>query len=293
MSSPLARLLPGPVVEFVRGCRYRGTGEHVRFLWASRRNRQAHRKLNAHLPPERLALAAGVEFSVQPEVRSTFEEFTHGNAEMVDEMHAFLRLAQGCRCLLDIGALYGAFSLAFCARTGGQAFAFEPNRLSREVLEAHARLNPGLQLNVLPFGVGEARRVVAVEAGFHFTALGPGQAPAAGLNTDQMEVVALDEFCPGRGIEPDLLKIDVEGFGHFVLLGARELLRQFRPRLLLEFHPELKAAHGHSLQATVQFLDGLGYAGYTPRLAPLDPTWLARTGNLRALFIPRERPRPW
>lgn len=285
MNSMLTRLLPTPFVEFVRGCRYRGTREHLHFLRASRRNRATFNALNRSLPPGRIALARGVEFSLLPEVRQAFEEFTHGNAEMVDEMTAFLRLAAGRSCFLDVGALYGAFSLAFCAVGGGRAFAFEPNEVSRSMLEKLRQLNPGFRIEVIAVGVGEANRTVAVEAAFHFTALGPGQAPAAGATTSSMEVVALDDFCPARGIEPDLLKIDVEGFEHFVLLGARDLLDRLRPRLLIEFHPELMASHGHTMSTTVALLRELGYAGFTPRFEPIDQRWMSRAGNMRGVFV--------
>lgn len=288
MASSLARFLPKPLVEFVRGCRYRGTAEHLRFMVASRTNRRRHAQLNTALPHDRLALAKDVTFAVLPEVRSTFEEFSQGNAEMVDEMAAFLNLAEGCRCFLDIGALYGAFSLAFCAKTGQRAIAFEPNQTSRALLERHLATNPAFQIQALPFGLGEVSGSVPVEAGFHFTARGT-KSPSTDtdLPIDHMKVISLDEFCATEGVEPDLLKIDVEGFEHFVLLGGRRTLERFKPKLLIEFHTELMATHGHRLETTVAFLETLGYAALTPRLRPIDASWRRRTGNLRGVFIPR------
>lgn len=288
MASPLTRFLPKPLVDFVRGCRYRGTAEHLRFLAAARANRRRHALLNAALPHDRLALAEGVTFAVLPEVRSTFEEFSQGNAEMVDEMAAFLKLTEGCRCFLDIGALYGAFSLAFCAKTGQRALAFEPNQASRTLLERHIAANPNFQIQAIPFGLGEVSGSVPVEAGFHFTALGTNSPPAATeLPVDHMKVVSLDEFCAAESVDPDLLKIDVEGFEHFVLLGGRRTLERCKPKLLIEFHTELMATHGHRLEATVAFLEDLGYVALTPRLRPIDANWRRRTGNLRGVFIPR------
>src|ERR1035438_3028883 len=47
----------------------------------------------------------------------------------------------------------------------------------------------------------------------------------------------LDSMVEELDLEPDLLKIDVEGFEHVVLSGARRTLRKFRPRIVLEANP--------------------------------------------------------
>jgi FkbM family methyltransferase len=38
--------------------------------------------------------------------------------------------------------------------------------------------------------------------------------------------LTLDQFCKDRGVEPDVLKIDVEGSELLVLRGARDLMRR-------------------------------------------------------------------
>lgn len=285
MSSPIAKILPAPLVEFVRGCRYRGFAEHFRFVISGVANRRAFRRRNAGLGPARIALSDKAVFQVDPPVRETFEEFAQGNSEMVDEMTGFLRLAQGCRHFYDIGSLYGAFSLAFTSAEGGTALAFEPNPVSFAVLKRHVQLNPTLKISPFLLGLGDASRSVAVEAGFHFTALGQRSDRDDQTQVGEMQVVSLDDFQAGREAGPDLMKIDVEGFEFFVLQGARATLERFRPRLLIEFHPDLMASHGHTVESVVEFLQALGYRGTTPRFGPLTKAWLQRPGNMRALFV--------
>jgi hypothetical protein len=47
----------------------------------------------------------------------------------------------------------------------------------------------------------------------------------------------LDSIVEELSIEPDFLKIDVEGFEHLVLSGASRVLSKFRPRIVLEANP--------------------------------------------------------
>jgi hypothetical protein len=52
----------------------------------------------------------------------------------------------------------------------------------------------------------------------------------------QVRAIRLDDLAREEGIRPDVLKIDVEGAELWVLQGAREILREARPLILLELH---------------------------------------------------------
>lgn len=47
----------------------------------------------------------------------------------------------------------------------------------------------------------------------------------------------LDSIVEELNITPDFIKIDVEGFAHLVLKGAKQVLERFRPRIVLEANP--------------------------------------------------------
>jgi hypothetical protein len=53
----------------------------------------------------------------------------------------------------------------------------------------------------------------------------------------QVECRTLDSLAEELQIQPDFVKIDVEGFEHVVLGGACRVLREFRPRIVLESNP--------------------------------------------------------
>ena len=55
--------------------------------------------------------------------------------------------------------------------------------------------------------------------------------------TIEVSCRTLDSIVSELKIEPDFLKIDVEGFEHVVLAGANQVLGKFRPRIVLEANP--------------------------------------------------------
>ena len=72
----------------------------------------------------------------------------------------------------------------------------------------------------------------------------------------QVKCRTLDSIVEELRIEPDFLKIDVEGFEHLVLSGASRVLSKFRPRIVLEANPgdpgdamtQILADHGYGFQ---------------------------------------------
>ena len=63
----------------------------------------------------------------------------------------------------------------------------------------------------------------------------------------------LDSIVEELNIEPDFLKIDVEGFEHLILSGASRVLSKFRPHIVLEANP------GDPGRAMTQILSKHGY----------------------------------
>jgi len=81
-------------------------------------------------------------------------------------------------------------------------------------------------------------------------------------------MVTIDAFCRARGINPDFIKIDVEGWELSALRGARETIRRNRGRLALfvEMHPSMWPLIGVSKEEILAELDT-----QQMRIAPLRP----------------------
>lgn len=80
------------------------------------------------------------------------------------------------------------------------------------------------------------------------------------LNRVWLTVQSLDDFCAEHSIEPDLLKIDVDGYEAKVLPGAMRLFERRRPWIVLEIHRDkLLAPFGRKRADVLRPLLELGY----------------------------------
>ena len=148
--------------------------------------------------------------------------------------------------VVDVGCEFGDFT-ALAARAGARVISFDPNpvnlRHAQELLQAN-----DLSAELRPVALGAQRGVIRM--GFSTAARTMLQ---AGVSAESREVPveSLDSLALPR---VDLLKIDVEGMEDQVLAGARAVLAEARPRLILEIH-------GKRASDAVRGL--LGHAGYS------------------------------
>lgn len=167
----------------------------------------------------------------------------------------------------DVGANVGYLTIAMARLVGpgGHVYAFEP------LPDNYARLVEAVDLNEVGKTVTPVRAAVGAQVGraqflvHQSGGMGKLQGSAGRdahyERTLEVDVLTLDEYAQqAAGGPPDWIKIDVEGGEVGVLQGARRLLTERRPGLLLELHgPE--AAAGVWRQ--------LGEAGY--RLRSIGP----------------------
>jgi hypothetical protein len=77
--------------------------------------------------------------------------------------------------------------------------------------------------------------------------------------------ITLDRVSTIRRVDPDVLKIDVEGAELLVLRGARELLTRKSVAILCELHPLQMQNCRSSVDELQAYLDEIGYV-----MEPLD-----------------------
>ncbi len=160
------------------------------------------------------------------------------------EYAAFRAVVRPGMVALDVGANVGAYSMLLGQWVGenGQVFAFEPAPEPFDGLARHTVLNH-LEHVVRPVrsAVGAARTtsafIVADTSGESRLAVSSDGTSGA----IQVPVISLDDFCREHQLDPDFIKIDVEGAELDVLRGARETIRRCRGRLALfaEMHPSM------------------------------------------------------
>ena len=120
-------------------------------------------------------------------------------------------------------------------------YAFEPSPQALKGLIRHVALN-ALEAVVKPIGAAVADRNGTADLIVASTA---GESRLAGSAERRASVkvptVTIDNFCAREGIQPALIKIDVEGAELAALRGARETVRRGGEALALfvELHPSI------------------------------------------------------
>ncbi len=162
-----------------------------------------------------------------------------------------IEASRGKTCVLDIGAHIGLVSLPLSQMVApdGRVFAFEPATANRAALKRHLELNAITNVEVVTQLVGDTDNadIVLFEhanvSGMNTRA--PFKSGAEYIETRHRQLT-IDSFCRERGLEPDVIKIDVEGAEFAVLEGAREILATSRPVLVVSIHPQHLKALGRN-----------------------------------------------
>lgn len=193
------------------------------------------------------------------------------------EYRAFKQALPQGGVALDVGANVGGYSLLFArwAGTAGRVYAFEPAPEAYSGLQQHIVMN-GLAATVhahqmaVSDTVGEVAFSATGSQGNNHLLMEGEQANASVIH---IPCTTIDQFCAAEGLQPDFIKIDVEGFELAVLRGAERTIREGGENLALfvEMHPAVWPQLGISKHDIIAELDRLGRKIST--IAPTDDPW--------------------
>lgn len=181
------------------------------------------------------------------------------HARRFDDLYDFAREhIQPGDVVWDIGANTGLLTFAAAHRVGasGRVLAFEPDWWSAQLLHRSRLRNRRLadRIQILGLAVADQPSLQSLvipqrsRAASHLESAGGASPQLTGGARDRLLVptVALDWVARFER-PPSVIKIDVDGAEHSVLLGARALLESRRPRLLVEVHERNADAIGAML----------------------------------------------
>lgn len=250
-----------PLGEFLILSYYRGLQSQIRYSIADITNRRQFHSLNKGMGLSKIAIAPGIVLTTHPDARYAFEHFAYLEPETVEEIQSFLRLTSNKTNLIDVGAHYGLFSLVFAGNPNATTFAIEPSPSAYKTLSYHQITNSNrpIQPFLLAFG-DKPGRLKMKTAWTHLVAI-QDQNDCTDTNIIEVEVVTLDAFVEQQKVQPEVVKIDVEGFELKVLRGAITTLKKYNPIIFLEVHPSL-THFGDSVEDLVEFLYALDYRIY-------------------------------
>ena len=189
---------------------------------------------------------------------------------------------------MDVGAHVGFFTMAAAVR-GARVVAFEASPLTAQVLREHVRLNElGSRVTVVEAVVSDSEGETSFYVDGDTMSASISRAAVDELSAHaQVEpaqeirrsAVTLDGYCTANGVDPTLVKIDVEGAELRVLRGAAALLAS-DTAILCEVHPHQLTAAGAS---EAELLEVIASSGR--RVDPVDDP--NSTGIYHAWLIPQ------
>lgn len=176
--------------------------------------------------------------------------------------------------VVDAGAYVGAFTLwsGKLVSPGGMIVSLEPNPESYRYLRLNAEVNGLSRVRTLKLALcgRRGKRRMYVPPSALNASLVPSYAASYGPITKAIRVfcVTLEDLLKLLSIKRvDLLKLDVEGLEHEVLLGSRDVIARRVRRLVIEVHTGVNDA-----SELANLLEGWGFDVYmkTDHEAPLQ-----------------------
>lgn len=155
-----------------------------------------------------------------------------------DDYELLDTLVQPGEVFIDVGANIGIWSL-YVARIlgdGGKVFSFEPSPLTASRLREHI-LGNHLDSRIEVMEMAVSNRTGKANFSHQDYHAGGSHLSTGKEQGVEVQATSLDESFPT--LNPQWIKIDVEGHEIEVLEGARQMIERSRPCLILEYNPLL------------------------------------------------------
>jgi FkbM family methyltransferase len=186
-----------------------------------------------------------------------FRGFVYDSWEPTVVQRALAEIKSGMT-VIDIGAHIGYYTLLFAKYVGatGSVFSFEPSPSNFDMLARNVELNHLSRVRICNSAIFSRCGEISISIPDDSNSGQASLIESVGSRRLQVRSTTLDAACATLDIRPDFVKIDVEGSESDVLAGARETIRQYRPKMLIELHHLDGNPSGNPVPG---FLTGLGY----------------------------------
>jgi FkbM family methyltransferase len=236
----------------------------------------------------------GVFFDLDLATASGLHIYRHGwHDEAAD---AIEQLVEPGGVVIDGGANVGGFALTAASVVGpeGVVHAVEAAPATAELLRRNVAVNPRYTIHVHELALADVKgelEFTAFEAGSGISSLASTRSGAV-VRVRATTLDALTASLP----RVDLVKLDLEGAELRALRGARRLLTERRPALMIELEPNHLKRQGGSIGEIESLLRGAGYdafdivtGGEKLRFVPFESPWRRPVGDPNIVAMPSER----
>ena len=238
-------------------------------------------------------LRYGLRMKIDPSEFLQAHLYLFGSYELPTIRHIRSFLTPGAVCA-DVGAQMGYLSLAMATCAGRKTIvhAFEPEDINAARFSENMTLNKIQNVQLHREAVSNVEGMLQLflsktaNAGTHSTLYNERTVTQESI---QIPATTLDAFARHHDLQRlDLIKVDVEGAEFEVLQGADNVLRIYRPRVILELCDRLQIERGLSSRQIKEFMLERNYSAYTiaddgtPVPSGLDDLHI----NDNVLFIP-------
>lgn len=172
---------------------------------------------------------------------------------------------RGATCW-DVGAHFGIYTVSMAIAVGrnGHVYGFEPDLIAFKRCQLHMQMNALHWVKLFNAAASDREDYLHLilenggGTGESRIAYSDDTSQRKNAVVTKVSAVMLDELVKqGQIRPPQFIKIDVEGHGAKVLLGAYKTIQEHRPVILICFHNQSE------LQETRELLQPLGYESFT------------------------------
>lgn len=250
---------------------------------------------------KRIIVRRGIRYEVDPSEGLDLSMLLFGNFQRHVSRNSWVKIPKE-GMILDVGANVGFMSLQYAQLVpAGLVYAFEPTAYAYAKLKRNLSLNPVLEAIVKPVqaflssGDGGDDVPTAYSSWRIDGSAKENLHPVHGgtpMPAGEVPVITLDAFCAAEALRRiDFIKIDTDGHEYAVLNGAVDILRRFRPAVILEIGLYIMEERGLNFGDYNSFFTRLGYELYNAaNLKPVTPgnylRRIPRWGTIDLLALP-------
>jgi FkbM family methyltransferase len=165
----------------------------------------------------------------------------------VGDIDEIMKHVKGLDCVIQAGGNCGMWPKRY-ASLFKEVHTFEPDATNLECLTRNVKET---NVKIWPYAVGDRKNHVSMEVRWDVNR-GANRIALSG----DIPMVPIDKLFVDAC---DLIQLDVEGFEHQAVLGAREMIAKYKPVVVLELkgHGE---HYGHTDRQTIELMESLGYS---------------------------------